>query len=372
MIRASASLSPAVCVWLCLSLSPLGAPPVVSAEPAFLEPGTPIDSMDQAVLKPGAPVDYAELAFEPSRWKEGGIDTEMVPWEGKHIVFLTTKAPLEAATVARFVGRMDAGWELYANLTGRSPSPHKELRGKPVIAAVPDAGLTCGYGCGFVGLTGIELAGFYADDYPLVAKSPGAYPHYVFYEMGRNFYTFGDRHSAFVTGFAVFMRYVCMDALGCEDPDRGTRETIEKAEAFHAKDPELTFLRAFTTFDGYDEKRDRIRGLSPTDQPVMYASAMLKLHRECGKEAWLKRFFSLLAECPEARPRSRRAGLRQSFHWYLCASMAAGRDLSAIFCDRWRLPLSAKAREAAAGVQWSRKGLKLSEVLAAVPAEWRP
>ena len=44
-------------------------------------------------------------------------------------------------------------------------------------------------------------------------------PHYVFYEMGRNYYTFGDRHSCFITGFAVFMRYVCMDALKCEDTD---------------------------------------------------------------------------------------------------------------------------------------------------------
>jgi hypothetical protein len=44
--------------------------------------------------------------------------------------------------------------------------------------------------------------------------------------MGRNFYTFGDRHSCFTTGFAVFMRCVCMDTLGCHDDDRRTREVI--------------------------------------------------------------------------------------------------------------------------------------------------
>ena len=117
--------------------------------------------------------------------------------------------------------------------------------------------------------------------------------------------------------------------------------------------------------------RSILEGLSPSDQPVMYASAMLKLHRECGKDGWLKRFYAFLAECPEVRLRSKRAGLRQSLHWYAAASMAAGRDLSPIFCDRWKLPLSEKARAAAAAVEWSRKDLKLSEILAAIPAEWK-
>ncbi len=51
-------------------------------------------------------------------------------------------------------------------------------------------------GCGYVGSTGIELALFYDRDYADLQRRPDAMPHYVFYEMGRNFYTFGDRHSA--------------------------------------------------------------------------------------------------------------------------------------------------------------------------------
>jgi hypothetical protein len=68
--------------------------------------------------------------------------------------------------------------------------------------------------------------------YPALQRDPLAIPHYVFYEMGRNFYTFGDRHSCFVTGFAVFMRYVCMDTLKFHDEDRRTRQTIEEASCF--------------------------------------------------------------------------------------------------------------------------------------------
>jgi hypothetical protein len=323
-------------------------------------------------IEPGQPVEYAELAFYPERWKEKKISTEMIPWEGEWVVFLTTKPDLDPAAVTRFVRRIDAGWKLYADLTGRSPSPHKLLNGKPVVAAIPDADLTCGYGCGNVGATNIELSGFYKSDYNLIVRSPKAFPHYVFYEMGRNFYTFGDRHSLFVTGYAVFMRYVCMDALECVDLDRGTRITIEKAEDLLSRNSGLTYLQAFTTLDGYDEKRDRLRNLSPSDQPVIYASAMLKLYRECGKGEWLKRFYAALAECPEVKADTKEAGLRQSLNWYVAASLAARRDLSSIICDKWKYPLSPKARKAAAKVKWGQAGLKPSEAIEAIPMEFVP
>ena len=61
----------------------------------------------------------------------------------------------------------------------------------------------------------------------MVETQPQAMPHYAFYEMGRNFYTFGDRHSCFLTGYAVFMRYVCMGTLECADPDRETRRAMD-------------------------------------------------------------------------------------------------------------------------------------------------
>ena len=98
----------------------------------------------------------------------------------------------------------------------------------------------------------------------------------------------------------------------------------------------------------------------------MYASAMLRLHRECGGNAWLKRFCAILWECPEVKPDSKEAGLRQSLGWYAAASLAAARDLSPTFCDRWRLQLSPKARKAAAAISWKKPGLKITDVLEAI------
>ncbi|MDB6034232.1 MAG: hypothetical protein JWM16_4570, partial [Verrucomicrobiales bacterium] len=201
-------------------------------------------------------------------------------------------------------------------------------------------------------------------------KNPEEMPHYVFYEMGRNFYTFGDRHSCFITGFAVFMRYVCMDTLQLQDDDKGTRDVIEKAESLINKS-DLSFLKMFTNADGLDEKASRLKNasgkpLNPSDQPVTYASAMLRLYRENGGNEWLHRFFHALAQCLKANPKERAGALQQSWNWYLAASLAAHKDLSPVFVDQWHLPLSPVTREALTKVEWKDTNLtpaKLKEVL---------
>jgi hypothetical protein len=327
-----------------------------------------------AELKPGTPVDYGKLAFYPERWKQHKLSTQLVPWEGRHVVLLTTRDDLDRAVMARFVERLDGGWKVYADLVHSSPGPFKQLRGKPTIAALPRGDLSCGYGCGYIGVTGIEVAGFYDHDYPLVQKEPDAFAHYYFYEMGRNYYTFGDRHSLFITGYAVFMRIVCMDALGCKDPDRATRDAIERAEALCARS-DLGFLRALTTLDGLDEKAPRLkdadgRAMEPSDQPVIYAAAMLKLRRDCGGDAWVKRFFAELAKCPEVKPESKDAALRQSYSWLVAASCAAKRDLTPVFVDRWRFPLAEETRKALAAVDWQNAETGVGTVLRKVPAKF--
>jgi hypothetical protein len=317
-------------------------------------------------LAPGKPIDYASLAMQPESWKRRGLSLELTPWTGKNVVFLTTNARLDHGLMGAWVSRLDAGWRLYADLTGRLPRSFHQINGKASIAAVPAYEVTCGAGCGYVGLTGIELAMFYDHDYPELASHPKAMPHYVFYEMGRNFYTFGDRHSCFVTGFAVFMRYVCMDSLKCEDLDAGTRRTIEGVEPRFAVSG-LSFLDLFTNTTWKNEKSHRIKDsqgntITPSDQPVCYASAMLRLRRENGGDAWVKRFFRYLATCPEADPATEAGGLRQGLHWLICASLAAQKDLSPVFADEWHLPMTADQRSVMARTDWKQPGLTVASV----------
>ena len=326
-----------------------------------------------APLKPGAPLDYSKLAFQPKSWQDRNLSLQLTTWTGKHVVFLTVDGTLDPGLMGQWVARLDAGWELYTDLTGREPRPFKQVDGKVTIAAVPSGELTCGAGCGYVGATGIELAMFYAQNYPELKVRPAAMPHYVFYEMGRNFYTFENRHSCFVTGFAVFMRYVCMDALRCEDGDAGTRKTIEGVEPLLATSG-LGFLDLFTTL-GVGEKVSLIKDaggqvINPSDQPVRYASAMLRLRRQHGGDAWVKRFFHELATCPEFPPDTAEGALKQGWYWLLCASVAAGTDLAPVFAGDWKLPLAAETRTALAGFDWRKKDLTALEVAAALKPQW--
>jgi hypothetical protein len=328
-----------------------------------------------APLTPGPPFDYAKHAFQPKAWEQRGLSLQLTPWTGRNVVFLTVDDKLDPALMGLWVSRLDAGWRLYADLTGREPGPFKQSEGKVTIAAVPGAELTCGAGCGYVGATGIELALFYDHNYPALKTHPKAMPHYVFYEMGRNYYTFGDRHSCFITGFAVFMRYVCMDALRCEDTDRPTRQVIEAVEPLMAASG-LGFLDLFTTSSGTGEKVDRIKDaggklVSPSDQPVRYASAMLRLRREHGGDDWLRRFFRELATCPESKPMTREGALAQGWNWMLAASVAAKRDLSPVFAGEWKLPITDETRAALKKIDWNKNHLTLKEVTGSVTPIWK-
>jgi len=319
--------------------------------------------------RPGGIIDYQP--FFPDRWKQKRQSTRMYPWEGERVVLLTTTSDFDGKVMARFLQRLDAGWRLYAEMIGRLPKPNRQHHGKVTIAAVPDASYTCGIGCGYNGMTGIEVGGFYSGDYRLVAGQPDAFPHYYFYEMGRNYYLFGDQMRDFGTGFAVFMRYVCMDTVKCDDPDQRTREAIEKAEA-KLRDTNLTFSQAFTTSTGLSEKAPRLRDLSPSDQPVMYASAMLRMRREYGGNEWVKRFFRYLAQCPPAGADSEDSARAQSLNWLVAASCAARQDLSSLFVDCWRMPLGAEAREAFRAVDWRADDVSPRQIIASLPADELP
>ncbi len=333
-----------------------------------------LEAQAQQPLEPGAPINYAKVAFRPDEWAKQNLNPLLVPWTGQHTVFLVKDGDFDPTIMSRWVQRLDEGWQLYLSLTGRTPKLHKHLGGKPTIAAVQSSNLTCGVGCGFVGATGIELAKFHSQDWPNLLRDPDSMPHYAFYEMGRNFYTYGDRHSCFTTGFAVFMRYVCMDTLKCNDADSSTRRVIESVESQIPQSP-LSFLQLFTNAGDLPEKAPRIHlqnasPLTPSDQPVVYASAMLRLHRELGGNDWLKNFFSLLAECPSSPHATTDGALSQSWYWYLCASLAAQRDLSPIFCDDWKLPLSSETRQQLKRFDWTKPGIRISDITKSISPRW--
>lgn len=312
-------------------------------------------------------VDCSQIAFYPDQWKANNVSFEMQAWSTDSVVFLTTPGEYDTAKLTQFVRTLDNGWKTYTDLVGKTPRLFRQIDGKPTICALPKPNLSCGYGCGYVGATGIEVAGFYTKDWPTFQQSPETFAHYYFYEMGRNFYVFGDRHSLYTTGYAVFMRYVCMDRLKCKDADLATRGTIERCEQIYA-DSNVSFLQAFTNFSA-GEKGHRLkdpatgRTVVPSDQPVMYASAMLKLRRDYGDDAWVKKFLHLLHECPPVKAIDEATAVQQSLNWLACASAAAGKDLSPVFVDRWRMQLTVNQQSVMSQIDWAYANPNMKDIL---------
>ncbi|MDM4015176.1 family 20 glycosylhydrolase [Roseiconus lacunae] len=316
-------------------------------------------------------VNFRKLAFYPDRWTASKVDFEMLAWEGQRVVLVTRKGDYDASELARFVERLDRAWEVYSDLIGTEPRQFKTFNGKPTICALPKPNLSCGLGCGYVGASGIEVAAFYSVDLPNFQKHPDCFQHYYFYEMGRNYFVFGDRHSLFTTGFAVFMRYVCMDELGCDDLDVRTRETIEACEEVYAKS-NVGFYDAFTNL-GAGEKSNRLKDsqgntIHPSDQPVMYATAMLKLRRDFGDQ-WVTKFFHLMRKCDPAKATNIATSKTQVFNWLVCASAAAEKDLTFVFADRWRLPMSQRQRQLMKQVDWSTAENDLPAIVSKLVAD---
>lgn len=310
--------------------------------------------------------DASKIAFYPDRWEEAGVDFEMLAWEGDHLVLLTQKGEYDAKKLGAFVDVLDSGWAHQQDLVGQSPRLHKHWNGKPTIVALPKPNLSCGHGCGYVGATGIEASAFHRSDWPSFQKDPSSFAHYYFYEMARNTFVFGDRHSLFTTGYAVFMRYVCMDKLGLKDNDAKTRETIERCEAVYA-DSDIDFFTAFTNLAS-GEKSNRLKNangktLIPSDQPVMYATAMLKLRKDHGGDAFVKKYLHALRACDAQKATDLTNARTQIYNWVVSASVAAGQDLTPVFVDRWRMPMTPAQRDIMKRVNWEKPDLDVATVV---------
>jgi hypothetical protein len=309
------------------------------------------------------PEEETYVPFSPSEWAAGGFSTDYYAWTGDEITLMTTTDALDVETMSSLVSYLDAAWALYRDFTGWSPSPGNRVNGKPVIAAIEDGAPTCGRGCGVVGGEGIQIASFYDLDYPRLLTDPTDIPHLFFYEMGRNYTTFGDKFSNFGTGFSVFMRYVSIDKLGVNDSDVSERQKIDDAIDVYVSSGYYSFLETFTLGYGYDEKAARIPGGG--DQPVMFASAMLKMWKLFGDD-WLRAFYREVVTCPNGGHTTQEGARINALSWFASASKAAGQDLSPLFVNQWRMILTPEEQAVLAGVNWTNPSVDAGDIVQAM------
>lgn len=143
----------------------------------------------------------------------------LYPVIGRNIVLLAPSPELDPAVLQQMVDTFDRAYDFYKSVTGREPSLYLNYHEMPSIAVVPT---TCGAGCGYLGMSGIELQADYFEKLYTGVLENNQYDQTVFYELGRNFWFYEnkieymgeDRTDSISTGYAVFMRFMAMDAAG--------------------------------------------------------------------------------------------------------------------------------------------------------------
>lgn len=275
-----------------------------------------------------------------------GDHLTLYPWSGQLVTLLTPTRDLDAKVMGQVLSVFDAVYEYYDRTTGNRPGPAKTYDGRDTIAVV---NLTCGAGCGYLGSTGIELDPGTFDALYSGVLANNQFDQVVFYEFGRNFWFYDaqiqyqqpDSQSSVATGYAVFMRFMAMDATHVRPgPYLGYdfaffRASVENLVDQYEADPTLNWdntLRA---------------GNWPTNQPFglestdLFASFLLRLTKAFGSRfvdhVWI-----------EVGKRPAAGSTQQAVdNFVLAASAAAGANLVEIFGSRWRWPVSLQAKEEA-------------------------
>ena len=169
----------------------------------------PANSTKHAVTGPAA-VNYTSF---------NGDRLTLYAYVGANVALLAPTPDLDRATVEAMVDTFDSIYTFYTQSTGRTPTLYAQYEGRGTVAVVPS---TCGYGCGYLGFTGIELLNEAFDLLYTGVRDRNEYDQTIFYEFGRNFWFYGDQieyhgadgTGAVTTGYAVFMRFMAIKATG--------------------------------------------------------------------------------------------------------------------------------------------------------------
>ncbi len=280
---------------------------------------------------------------------EMGETLKMNIWQGTHVALLTPTSVtgLNPRVMAKILAAFDDAYEYYASATGAQPKPDPgyEINGRDTVAVV---NYTCGAGCSYLGTTGIELLAPYFTILYNGVKDNSQYDQVVFYELGRNFWFYGNQldgtsigQKTFTTGFAVLMRFLSLDSTGLAGGpfNSWTYAEFEQNEKNlvdeYVADPQLNFSDTLAIGQGVPNS-----DLSSTD---LFASFLFRLGLDYGGDAFYESLWKQVAVEPAAT--TDQGAIDNMF---LAACYAADHNLTSLFVDTWRWPISTAAQAQAA------------------------
>jgi hypothetical protein len=266
------------------------------------------------------------------------------PWFGSNVCILaSTTNQFDSNVLSKIVIALDKAYSFYAAATGQQPVSYDPttLYGKDTIAEVTN---TCGAGCSYLGYTGTEILIPYFNLLYSGVASSNVYDQVLFYEFGRNFWFYGDQlayHSPdsdpVTTGFAVYMRFLAMDAAGVTGgPFNGYsfqtfRSTVTNMIDLYITNSALNWSNTFRI----NQAPSNPLGLGATD---LTASLLMRIGRDFGGPDFGLNIWKQAALRPTATTTQAAVD-----NFILAACATVNENLTQIFSSSWKFPVSAAA-----------------------------
>jgi hypothetical protein len=309
----------------------------------------------------GYSADYLDY-YNPYSWycvlrttyssMNGSNLTEYV-WKGTKTALMTADRTCPTATLMKIVDGVDLGYAFYRNATNKDPQTWAatSYQGLNVMAALPSGTMSaCGtnfMACGYFGFTGVEFRDTAFTNICNVTKNSDQYDQTPYYELGRNFWFYGDKleykgsdsTGSITTGYAVGMRFLAMDYAGVSSkgaPIGSTsfssmRTAIEGLVDTYRTNSSLTWTNTLRA----GVAPSNAYGLGGSD---FFASFVLRLRRVHGTG-----FINQLWQKAEAR--SNAVTTQDAVdNFVIAASQAANANLYSLFTTTWKWPVSSSAQ----------------------------
>ena len=263
-----------------------------------------------------------------------GDEYFLCQWKGKRVVILAQNYNLRAAVMDSILTVLDTGYDYYREITGKDP---KFVFNENYTSLLPIAIVnnTCGFGCGTIGVKGIEIqADYFSEIYDTFCKKK-LLDQLFFYEFGRNFW-FYDRTLTYNqsitlnknirTGFAVFMRFKALDALNIKvakvngDDYKVLRNAVEQFIYECERDRKCSIVNVLSNSNFRMSSGVRLNGAD------LWASILFYLYEVGGGEEFLMKFWKEIEKMPSVESET---DIFRNF--FLASCNAIGEDLKYIF-----------------------------------------
>jgi len=286
-----------------------------------------------------------------------GNTLNLYAWPGQKMAILTASNATDPSVMRKYLTAADGTWNYYADATGSLPGLAFNYNGLATIAEVQSA---CGAGCTYIGATGMEIEDPYFQWMP-DGIPYNVYDQVMFYEMGRSFWLFESRigyrspgnSASLQTGYAILMRFRSIAALGYQGAFNGfystpvTTQQIQSAtnnyNTLLANNAGLIDAYAANTSLTWNNTFYTNTFSNPNGSCAdLFASLIQRLAQNYGGEAFIQDLWKEVLKRPVSA--SDQDALD---NFVLAASAAANKNLTGIFLNQWRWPVSSAAQQAA-------------------------